>query len=78
VPCQSCHINVVEGAGDAPADRCIGCHNEREKLALASSVPAVHRAHVTERSIECTRCHTSIKHRLPPLPGATALAPTSR
>jgi nitrate/TMAO reductase-like tetraheme cytochrome c subunit len=78
VACQSCHINVVQGAGEAPADRCIGCHNEREKLAVAGDVPAVHRAHVTEHSLECTRCHTTIKHHLPPLPNTTALAPAAR
>ena len=78
VPCQSCHINVVEGAGDAPADRCVGCHNERDKLALAANVGTVHRAHVTEHSIECTRCHTPVTHRLPPLSAGTALAPLSR
>ena len=78
VACSSCHINVVEGAGDAPVDRCLGCHNEREKLAIASDVPAVHRAHVTTHSIECTRCHTPIKHRLPPLSATTALTPRTR
>lgn len=72
-PCQSCHINVVEGVGDAPADRCLGCHNEADKLAVAANVPAVHRVHVTERSIECTRCHSAIRHRLPPLPEVAAL-----
>jgi nitrate/TMAO reductase-like tetraheme cytochrome c subunit len=77
VPCLSCHINVVEGAADAPADRCLGCHNEREKLAAATDVPAVHRAHVTTHSIECVRCHTPIKHRLPPLSAAAELVPRS-
>jgi nitrate/TMAO reductase-like tetraheme cytochrome c subunit len=77
VACQSCHINVVQGAGEAPAERCIGCHNEREKFGAASDVRLVHRAHVTERSIECVRCHSEIEHRLPPLPGraTTATAP---
>lgn len=74
VPCQNCHINVVEGAGDAPADRCVGCHNEPDKLAMAANTPAVHRVHVSEHSIECTRCHSPIKHRLPPLSVPAAFA----
>jgi len=28
--------------------------------------------HVTERTISCIRCHTEIKHRLPPPVGAPA------
>ncbi len=30
----------------------------------------LHSVHVTERTITCTRCHTEIKHRLPPPVGA--------
>jgi nitrate/TMAO reductase-like tetraheme cytochrome c subunit len=76
VACQSCHINVVQGAGEAPGERCAGCHNERDKLGAITDVRLVHRAHVTERSIECVRCHTEIEHRLPPLPGRAPTAAT--
>jgi nitrate/TMAO reductase-like tetraheme cytochrome c subunit len=66
VACQSCHLNVVEGRGEAPRERCVGCHNEPAKLARYSDPKALHTAHVTEHSIDCTRCHTEIRHRLPP------------
>lgn len=65
VPCQSCHANVVIGRGEAPKERCIGCHNEPEKIARFADPKHVHEAHVTKSSIECTRCHTEIVHRLP-------------
>lgn len=74
VACQNCHLNVVEGRGEAPRERCVGCHNQPEKLAAFGNTQVIHRAHVTDRSIECTRCHTEIRHRLPPLIGAPAAA----
>ncbi len=70
VACQSCHLNVVEGRGDAPRERCVSCHNQPEKLERYAQTAVIHTAHVTERSIDCTRCHTEIKHRLPPRIGA--------
>ncbi|MBI4635045.1 MAG: NapC/NirT family cytochrome c [Candidatus Rokubacteria bacterium] len=75
VACQSCHLNVVEGQGEAPRERCIGCHNQPEKLARHGETKLIHAAHVTERSVECTRCHTEIRHRLPPLIGIQAARP---
>lgn len=74
VACQSCHLNVVEGQGDAPRERCIGCHNQPEKLARYEDKAAIHAAHVTDRSIACTRCHDVIKHALPPPIGAPTAA----
>ena len=65
VACQSCHADVVAGRGDAPQERCIGCHNEKEKLDRFPDVKLLHDRHVTTSSIECTRCHTEIVHRLP-------------
>jgi nitrate/TMAO reductase-like tetraheme cytochrome c subunit len=76
VPCQQCHVNVVVGAGSAPRDRCIGCHNEREKLDRFADVTRVHEAHVHTRSIECTRCHDEITHRLPPRMAGAFTAPS--
>ncbi len=70
VACQSCHLNVVEGRGEAPRERCVGCHNQPEKLQSHGDPKRVHAVHVTEHSIECTRCHDEIRHRLPPLIGA--------
>jgi nitrate/TMAO reductase-like tetraheme cytochrome c subunit len=70
VACQSCHLDVVQGAGEAPRERCLTCHNQVEKVARHADTKVVHAAHVTQRTIECTRCHTPIKHVLPPRPGA--------
>jgi nitrate/TMAO reductase-like tetraheme cytochrome c subunit len=76
VACQSCHLSVVEGQGEAPRERCVGCHNQPDKLDRYADTRAIHAAHVTQHSIDCTRCHSEIKHRLPPRIGPpTAGAP---
>lgn len=72
VACQKCHLNVVEGDGAAPRERCFTCHNQPEKVQRASDTPFIHDFHVAGHNIECARCHTEIRHRLPPpvgLPG---------
>jgi hypothetical protein len=74
VACASCHLNVVEGDGAAPRERCLTCHNQPEKLARYDDQPAIHAAHVTRHNVECSRCHTSIRHKLPPPIGVTAQA----
>ncbi len=73
VACQNCHLQVVQGAGEAPAERCVGCHNEREKLDRARDLRLVHEAHVTRASIDCVRCHNAVTHAVPSR--ATAAAP---
>jgi len=70
VACQSCHLNVVEGRGEAPRERCLTCHNQPEKIERYSDLPRIHAVHVTGKTISCTRCHDEIKHRLPPPIGA--------
>jgi len=70
VACQSCHLNVVDGQGEAPYERCIGCHNQPEKLERYGDKARIHAVHVTERPMSCTRCHDAIRHRLPPPIGA--------
>jgi nitrate/TMAO reductase-like tetraheme cytochrome c subunit len=74
VACQSCHLNVVEGEGEAPRERCFTCHNQLQKLERYGDTPFLHDFHVATHNIECARCHTEIKHRLPPLPGAPRVA----
>ncbi len=66
VACQKCHLNVVEGDGAAPRDRCFSCHNQPEKLQRSGDIKLLHTVHVTDRTIDCTRCHTEVKHKLPP------------
>jgi nitrate/TMAO reductase-like tetraheme cytochrome c subunit len=74
IACQKCHLNVVEGDGAAPRERCFTCHNQPEKLQRYTDTKALHEIHVTARTIDCTRCHTEIKHKLPPPIGAPAAA----
>jgi nitrate/TMAO reductase-like tetraheme cytochrome c subunit len=66
VACEKCHLNVVEGNGEAPRERCYTCHNEPEKLQKYADTPFIHDFHVAGHNIECTRCHSEIKHKLPP------------
>jgi nitrate/TMAO reductase-like tetraheme cytochrome c subunit len=66
VACQSCHLNVVDGQGEAPRERCITCHNQPEKLERYGDLERIHAVHVTEKTIDCVRCHNEIKHKLPP------------
>ncbi len=77
VQCEKCHLNVVDGDGEAPRERCFTCHNQPQKLEHYPDTPFIHDFHVTRHNIECSRCHTPIKHRLPPpvgLPVVTAAA----
>lgn len=79
VACQKCHLNVVEGDGAVPQQRCLTCHNQPEKIQRYPDTKLLHTVHVTDRTIDCTRCHTEIKHKLPPPIGApTATEPHRR
>ena len=69
VACEKCHLNVIEGEGEAPQERCFTCHNEPEKLERYGDTAFIHDFHVAGHNIECARCHSEIKHRLPPLIG---------
>jgi nitrate/TMAO reductase-like tetraheme cytochrome c subunit len=74
VACQSCHLNVVEGDGAAPSERCFTCHNQPDKLQRYGDTPFIHDFHVARHNIECGRCHTTIKHHLPPPIGGPSAA----
>lgn len=69
VACEKCHLNVIEGEGEAPRARCFTCHNQPEKLERYGDTEFVHDFHVAGHNIECARCHDEIRHRLPPLIG---------
>ena len=69
VACEKCHLNVIEGDGEAPRERCFTCHNQPEKLERYGDTEFIHDFHVEGHNIECARCHNEIKHRLPPLIG---------
>lgn len=72
VACEKCHLNVIEGQGDAPRERCFTCHNQPEKLRRYEETAFVHDFHVAAHNIECARCHDEIIHTLPPPIGVAA------
>ncbi len=74
ITCQNCHLNVVEGDGEAPRTRCFTCHNQPDKLEKYPDTPFIHDFHVAKHNIECARCHTEIKHHLPPRIGVPTAA----
>lgn len=77
VACKNCHLNVVQGDGAAPRERCFSCHNDPKKLEHYADTPFIHDFHVAGHNVDCARCHTEIKHKLPPrISVPTAYAPT--
>jgi hypothetical protein len=62
VACQNCHLEAIQGEGEAKKDRCFQCHNEPSRLARHSDIDFMHKNHVTDHKIECTRCHEEIRH----------------
>lgn len=53
------------GDGAVPLEYCYNCHYERERLDRINDTDFLHTKHITERKIECQRCHTEIQHKLP-------------
>jgi nitrate/TMAO reductase-like tetraheme cytochrome c subunit len=74
VACDRCHLNVVEGDGEAPRERCFTCHNQPDKLQRYPDTEFIHDFHVEGKNIECARCHTAIQHHLPPRLGTPTTA----
>ena len=62
VSCQNCHLNVIQGSGEATQDRCYTCHNQPEKLAKFSDTAFIHENHVTKHNVACFHCHKEMKH----------------
>jgi nitrate/TMAO reductase-like tetraheme cytochrome c subunit len=60
--CDQCHIDIVQGEGNAPKDRCFNCHNQPEKLAKYDDIDYMHEQHVAEHNVACIRCHEEIRH----------------
>ena len=58
--CQQCHIEVVEGTGGVPQDRCYSCHVER--LEHYNDPAWLHKRHTAEHGVDCRRCHEPIRH----------------
>lgn len=62
IECQSCHLDIIHGGGDALKDRCFTCHNEQEKLEKYTDIPFIHENHVTKHNVACFHCHSEMKH----------------
>ncbi len=64
VECEKCHIDVTEGDGAVPQERCLGCHIEPDRLAQFDNPELLHQKHITEHKVECTQCHLEIQHKI--------------
>lgn len=64
VPCEKCHLDVIQGDGEAPRERCYICHNQPDRLAKYNDITFMHDTHVAKRKVDCTHCHLEIKHGL--------------
>ena len=60
VTCQQCHLQVAEGTGNVPQERCFSCHVERLDAYANSEV--IHKTHLGEHMVDCFRCHEKIQH----------------
>lgn len=60
VECSQCHLDVVEGDGAVPAERCFQCHVER--VDRYSDLDLVHGVHVEDEGVDCFRCHETVNH----------------
>jgi hypothetical protein len=60
VACRQCHLQISQGEGGVPAERCYSCHVERTER--FEDVDFVHKLHVQERKIDCFLCHDEIQH----------------
>ena len=64
VDCRSCHVNSVQGNGEAKRDRCFDCHNIPEHLNRFDDIEFIHDNHITEHNVTCERCHEAIRHEV--------------
>jgi nitrate/TMAO reductase-like tetraheme cytochrome c subunit len=67
VACEKCHLNVVQGEGYVPEGNCLQCHKKTEMRITQYTAPFTHKKHVTDHKIECSDCHTPIRHEIGPI-----------
>jgi nitrate/TMAO reductase-like tetraheme cytochrome c subunit len=60
--CTSCHVRPAGGDGAVPRERCLTCHNQRDRLERFGETEALHQMHVTEHKVDCLNCHLQIQH----------------
>jgi len=63
--CTRCHQLVTSGDGSASTERCILCHADPDVIDRYNEISVIHDSHVTSRNMECSRCHSPIKHKMP-------------
>ncbi len=73
IQCRVCHVNVVQGDGRVEWKKCMECHSEPERVETRYTSVTLHRNHVTERKVECYRCHQEIQHRMVKAPTLVSL-----
>jgi len=71
VACEKCHLSVVQGDGHVPEGKCVECHNEPLILSTKYTPQFTHKKHVTDHKIECSSCHTPLRHEIGPIPTVT-------
>jgi len=67
VACEKCHLNVVQGNGHVPEGKCLQCHKKTEMRITQYTTPFMHKTHVTDHKIECSDCHSYIRHEIGPI-----------
>ncbi len=68
VSCEKCHLSVVQGDGHVPEGKCVECHNEPEIVTAKFTSEILHKKHVTDHKIECSSCHSFIRHEIGQIP----------
>jgi len=64
IRCSQCHVQVIQGDGNVPRERCLICHGEPQKIEKYDQVQLIHSKHVSEHKIDCEECHNAIQHGL--------------
>ena len=68
VACEKCHLSVVQGDGHVPEGKCVECHKEPVLLTTKYTSQFMHKKHVTDHKIECSSCHTFLRHEIGQIP----------
>ncbi len=58
--CNQCHLDVINGKGEVPRDKCHQCHEDRSYK--YSNPVFVHNTHVTKEHLTCDKCHARMNH----------------
>ena len=64
IQCTKCHVQVVQGDGGVPRERCLICHGEPQRIEKYDDVSLIHGRHVSDHKIDCEECHNAIQHGL--------------